>query len=75
MWTVSTTTPDGETIMVEVPDTEAGRMFTLFKINHHAWRYFGILCFDDRPGYFPQLELNLCVSTSRIPTTVAAPSA
>lgn len=27
-----------------------------FRVNRHALRYFGILCFEDLPGFFPQLE-------------------
>lgn len=29
----------------------------VFKINLYALRYFGIICFEDMPGYFPQLKL------------------
>jgi hypothetical protein len=31
-------------------------VFDQFLINRHAWHYFGILCFLDKPGYFPQLN-------------------
>lgn len=56
MWTVSTSV-DGKEYLVEVPDDEmSDDMFVLMRINPHAWRYFSIMCFDDRPGYFPQLE-------------------
>lgn len=54
-WAVSTTV-DGKEILVEVPDDEADNVMVMFRINPHAWRYFGVMCFDDRPGYFPQLE-------------------
>lgn len=31
-------------------------IFRFFKIDRNAWRYFHILCFEDMPGYFPQLK-------------------
>lgn len=31
-------------------------IFYRFKIDRHAFRYFGILRFTDMPGYFPQLS-------------------
>jgi hypothetical protein len=31
-------------------------VFDSFRINHDAFRYFGIICFTDIPGYFPQLD-------------------
>jgi hypothetical protein len=30
-------------------------IFESFAINLGAFRYFGIICFRDIPGYFPQL--------------------
>lgn len=30
-------------------------VFDQFAVNRHAFRYFGIICFRDMPGYFPQL--------------------
>lgn len=29
-----------------------------FDVNIWALHYFGIVCFNDRPGYFPQLEVH-----------------
>ena len=31
-------------------------VFKQFLINRNAFRYFGIICFEDMPGYFPQLD-------------------
>lgn len=56
MWTVSAKDEFGVEHQVEVPDDETDEMFTLFRIDRHAWHYFHVLCFIDKPGYFPQLE-------------------
>ena len=32
-------------------------LFGMFNVDYHALHYFGILCFTDMPGYFPQLEM------------------
>lgn len=32
-------------------------LFDIFNINRHAFHYFGIICFLDKPGCFPQLGL------------------
>lgn len=32
-------------------------VFEMFNINRHAFHYFGIICFTDMPGYFPQLSI------------------
>jgi hypothetical protein len=30
--------------------------FHTWRIDVHAWKYFGILRFTDMPGYYPQLN-------------------
>lgn len=55
-WRARVVGPNGETLIdwVEVDQTD---LFVTFRINQHAWHYFGVLCFLDLPGYFPQLEV------------------
>jgi hypothetical protein len=35
-------------------------LFDLFLIDRHAFRYFGIIRFMDKPGYFPALSNGQC---------------
>jgi hypothetical protein len=40
-----------------------------FRVNEHALRYFGIVCFTDMPGYFPALETSMSEQNEPTPRT------
>lgn len=54
--------------------TEVTDILTMFLIDPHALRYFGIIRFLDRPGFFPQLTNGGGVSLSEMGIGGESPS-